>query len=248
MSRMTITNCENLVDRVFGRWTVVGGPEIAGSQKWACRAWLCKCTCGAELWIREQNLRSGCSRGCRECRNRERFDPSSMVGQTYGQWTVVRLHGTDSKKENFLLWCRCECGAERQQTASCLRTKRAPICTHCLDLAKANVAARHRWKKFLWAASKRRLPVEISLEEANKLLVKQGFKCALTGLPISQASNLKEEMSGCSTASIDRIDSSRGYLADNVQWVHKDINRMKWEFSHQRFIELCRAVVSYNSP
>lgn len=42
--------------------------------------------------------------------------------------------------------------------------------------------------------------------------------------------------------SIDRIDSSVGYVEGNMQWVHKDVNRMKQEFSESYFIETCRLV------
>lgn len=48
------------------------------------------------------------------------------------------------------------------------------------------------------------------------------------------------------TASLDRIDNTKGYLEDNVQFVHKDINRMKWAHSQQYFIELCSKVHNAN--
>jgi hypothetical protein len=44
------------------------------------------------------------------------------------------------------------------------------------------------------------------------------------------------------TASLDRIDSSKGYCEDNVQWVHKDINRMKNTFDQDYFISLCKLI------
>jgi len=46
------------------------------------------------------------------------------------------------------------------------------------------------------------------------------------------------------TASLDRIDSSKGYVKDNVQWVHKDINRMKWNFPQDKFVKLCSFVAN----
>jgi hypothetical protein len=49
------------------------------------------------------------------------------------------------------------------------------------------------------------------------------------------------------TASLDRIDSSKGYVEGNVQWVHKRINIMKNDLSDSEFIEWCR-VVSKNNP
>lgn len=53
-----------------------------------------------------------------------------------------------------------------------------------------------------------------------------------------QMSKQREE----GTASLDRIDSSRGYVEGNVQWVHKDVNFMKQALSQERFVELCTLV------
>lgn len=44
------------------------------------------------------------------------------------------------------------------------------------------------------------------------------------------------------TASLDRIDSSKGYLLDNIQWIHKDVNMMKNKYSQDYFISICKAV------
>ena len=48
------------------------------------------------------------------------------------------------------------------------------------------------------------------------------------------------------TASLDRIDSKKGYIEGNIQWVHKDINRMKWAFNEDYFIKLCNNIYQYN--
>ena len=47
------------------------------------------------------------------------------------------------------------------------------------------------------------------------------------------------------TASVDRIDSSKGYIADNIQILHKDINVMKWDFTQDYFLHLCYLI--YNN-
>ena len=36
--------------------------------------------------------------------------------------------------------------------------------------------------------------------------------------------------------SLDRIDSSKGYTKDNIQWIHKDINKMKQTFTNSELI------------
>jgi len=70
------------------------------------------------------------------------------------------------------------------------------------------------------------------------LFQKQNGKCALSGVEISL---LKK--SGVSTASLDRVDSSKGYIKGNVQWVHKDVNFMKYNFDESYFLDMCKKVV-----
>lgn len=42
--------------------------------------------------------------------------------------------------------------------------------------------------------------------------------------------------------SIDRIDSSFGYLKENIQLVDKRVNMMKQSYSQEEFILVCKAV------
>ena len=79
------------------------------------------------------------------------------------------------------------------------------------------------------------------------MLLKQNRKCALTGVYIDltesrKSFNVDFELM---TASIDRIDSKKGYEPNNIQWVHKDINRMKWAFPQNQFIEMCQLVINH---
>jgi len=49
------------------------------------------------------------------------------------------------------------------------------------------------------------------------------------------------------TASLDRIDNNKGYIKGNVQWVLKDINKMKNIHTQDYFIELCKLVWEYQN-
>ena len=82
-----------------------------------------------------------------------------------------------------------------------------------------------------------RVPVEITAKEIWDLFLKQDRKCALSGLPLTISGR-----SHYNDASVDRIDSSKGYTIDNVQWVHKHINFMKRTYSQDYFIEMCKKV------
>jgi len=87
--------------------------------------------------------------------------------------------------------------------------------------------------------SRKALEISITIEDAWDLFLKQDKKCALTGLL------LKIDIKSNGTALLDRIDSSKGYTIDNIQWVHKDINFMKKNYSQDYFIEMCKKVVEY---
>lgn len=69
------------------------------------------------------------------------------------------------------------------------------------------------------------------------MYLKQNNKCALSGMSIGWS-----KTGLTATASIDRIDSSEGYLMENVQLVHKDVNFMKQQFDQTYFIEMCKAI------
>jgi len=95
-----------------------------------------------------------------------------------------------------------------------------------------------------YRAKKKNQKFTINIEYIQELLEKQNYKCALTDISINcgrstykQRSTYKEQF-----ASLDRIDSSQGYIPGNVQWIHKDVNKMKQDLSEERFVELCAAV------
>ena len=83
----------------------------------------------------------------------------------------------------------------------------------------------------------RKLLVDIDLEYIWEFFQKQNKKCALSGIPLAFSNKSSEN-----TASIDRIDSSKGYIKGNIQVVHKRINEMKMSDSSEDFINWCNLV------
>ena len=69
-------------------------------------------------------------------------------------------------------------------------------------------------------------------------MIEQDFKCALTGWDIDAMEV------NVNTASLDRIDSSKGYIEGNVQWVHKMVNMSKQQYTQEEFIDMCTAVAN----
>jgi hypothetical protein len=90
-------------------------------------------------------------------------------------------------------------------------------------------------------AESRNLKFLITIQYAWDLYEQQKRKCALSGLPIIFGVN----GGGKTTASLDRIDSELGYVEGNVQWVHKFVNKMKWNIPQKEFVELCKSITIY---
>ncbi len=89
-------------------------------------------------------------------------------------------------------------------------------------------------------ARRRGLAVEVDLAYLSALLEGQSFTCALSGVSIWAAKTEKQYRH--QTASLDRIDSSLGYVRGNLQWVHKDVNQMKMDLNQEYFIRMCKMI------
>tara|TARA_Y100000310_G_C20445312_1_gene698109 strand:- start:235 stop:624 length:390 start_codon:yes stop_codon:yes gene_type:complete len=99
-----------------------------------------------------------------------------------------------------------------------------------------------KWHVIKRNAQKRNLPFEITIQQAWELFLAQGRKCALSGKTL-QFHTLAGS-SDC-TASLDRIDSSKGYTINNIQWVHKVVQLMKWDAQQDEFIHFCKQIYEY---
>lgn len=93
------------------------------------------------------------------------------------------------------------------------------------------------WRKYELSASARNLIWQITIDDGVDLFESQGGKCALTGLELTCSGDFNEI-----TASLDRIDNSKGYTIDNIQFVHKDVNMMRGSLALDKFIELCKLI------
>ena len=99
----------------------------------------------------------------------------------------------------------------------------------------------HRlWNSLISGAERRQLEVSISKNDIWQLFLKQNKKCALSNRNLTLHKD-----SDIITASVDRIDSNKGYTIDNIQIVHKEINRSKQNMTDNNFFILCKDV--YNN-
>lgn len=91
-------------------------------------------------------------------------------------------------------------------------------------------------------AKNKNLEFNITGKYLWSLFIRQNKKCALSGLDISFPPAWGAKSKTQITASLDRVDSAKGYVKGNLQWVHKTINSMKMDMTDQEFIKLCKMV------
>lgn len=94
-----------------------------------------------------------------------------------------------------------------------------------------------------WKLSARRRGHEwnLSNEQLDHLYEQQGGICALSGLKMGGESKHAHR------PSIDRIDSTKGYSGDNVQFVCSVVNMMKNKLPECQFIQLCVLIAAHRA-
>ena len=102
------------------------------------------------------------------------------------------------------------------------------------------------WSHLIHSAKQRNLEFTITEKETWRLFLKQKRKCAISGVELQFAQNYMKDHAS-QTASIDRIDCSKGYIPTNIRWIHKNINIMRNTTPDQQFLEWCRIITEYQS-
>ena len=172
-----------------------------------------------------------------------------LIGKRFGKLVAISISHR-GKDKNIYWKCKCDCGNEKIIKGISLRRNMTKSCG-CAQYISGK--ENPRWKGYgeitgdqyegiKRVAKLRKIKFNVSIKYLWDLFVNQQRKCCLSGIPLLFKTN--HESSG--TASLDRIDSSFGYIKGNVQWVHKDVNIMKNQYSQEKYIEICKKVATYD--
>jgi hypothetical protein len=143
------------------------------------------------------------------------------------------------------LECICECGNKcfRNTCTFSKKSRTSPHSCGCSAKIGRKYDGYHLTdilSRLRNGAKQRHLKIEkITPEFLIKLYNQQNQKCAISGINISLPKKQNEDY----TASIDRINSREGYLLNNIQWVHKNVNQMKWTFTKSELIQWCKLIL-----
>lgn len=197
-----------------------------------------KCECGKTKEHPTGNLTKLSK--CKKCNAKEKYR-KYKTGDQKNNLTLIEY--LPYKKNNrTMVKALCKCGKffilssyEFGKTKCCLvchKKKSGP--EHATYRGTDNIT-RTYFSNIKINATKRKLKFNLTIKYLDQLLEKQNFKCYISGIPI----NVHDK-----TASLDRIDSNIGYIKNNIGWVHKDINRMKSNFSLNYFLKICKQVTN----
>ncbi len=173
-------------------------------------------------------------RNCKEARRIGKIN----IGEIFGNWEVISE--AKSNKSGIRVLCRCKCENKTEAEISLVALKHGNTkncgCSITRNGKTHKVNRNIPYIMFYsmkHGAMKRNLEFNINQEQIWDLFLKQDKKCAISGLELIINRNVRN----CkySTASLDRIDSDRGYVIDNIQWVHKRINKLKSDFTEEEF-------------
>lgn len=169
--------------------------------------------------------------------------PEFQVGDRFGKlrvnsksWVAVRERWYD---------CICDCGTEKQVRRRNLQSGYVTCCgcDRYRRVAEKNWRGHGEISARLFGqirenAKRRKIDFNITIEQVWQKFLHQERRCAISGTTISfrhPGNRLEKDDRG--TASLDRVDSNFGYSIENVQWVHKTVNRMKMSLGQNDFLD-----------
>lgn len=175
------------------------------------------------------------------------------------EWVDKSINGQKIIKKSkslngFSRWViQCGCGYQRDVCVSSFMKGKQQRCISCQ--IKGQTGPKHpHWRggthvpmthfsKFKKSALKRKIEWSIQIKDIDDLYEKQKGICALSEEPLcfDHGGNTKI---GLGNASLDRIDSDKGYIKSNIQLVTKDCNMAKQKLSNEKFKMMCMAVVN----
>jgi dCMP deaminase len=160
-----------------------------------------------------------------------------ITGSKFGKLLVTKQI-SGNKHGEFIWKCKCQCGkiiALKQQQLS---KGFAKSCECDKNSYRYKEIKTFHWKSILSNAAIHHLSVELTPKDAYKIFIAQNRKCVLSGLEIRLAETRQQHKDGMTTASLDRINTSLHYTINNIQWVHKSVNRLKYNLDEENLIAL----------
>lgn len=137
-----------------------------------------------------------------------------------------------------------DCGIEKpleRFTTTGPKKYKSNFCKECTASKKKEWAS-DNWRNYLSCViSHRKRNKEITPDECMDILVKQNYKCALTGVELT---NIRGKGKVLTNASLDQIKHSGGYNKNNVRIVCYIVNVMRNTMEDTELVEWCHKIIN----
>lgn len=163
-------------------------------------------------------------------------------------------------KREWVWLCKCDCGKQTNVRISKLKngTTKSCGCFKAKNIKNKSGPTHKKWRgyedismsfynRMKQTALQRGIEFNITIEYLWKLFQEQKGLCAYTGNKIFLPINVRQlrgegnEM----IASLDRIDSSIGYVDGNLQWLCKRVNYMKHTMNNEYFLSWIKSIYEF---
>lgn len=185
-------------------------------------------------------------------RKDRRSNDSVFLGKTFGCWTVLergpRRRGKRGGRGGYTWRCVCQCGTIAYVPQSTLKgrirskSENTPGCIYCRRNSSAHIQVRtieytlfagaRTRAKFTNTGKRRKKPWPFSIIIDDIVIPKV---CPLLGIPIQHKGRGHDN-----NASLDRIDSNKGYTPSNVWVISHRANTLKSSGTWQEHMLLAK--------
>jgi hypothetical protein len=230
---------EDLTGLVFNSLSVLKLARVyrAGRHNKIYRRYLCRCKCGNETEVLENNLKQGAVKSC-GCALVKL--PEVVAGDRFYKWTVlsenktyIYENGQKQRRMNVI----CECGTKGVVSLNSLRLGTSRQCKSHSKKEPMYVLRKRVLNHYKTSAKKRGHIFNLNEIEFHEKIQKSCYYC---GSPPSNITKLKEMTFVYN--GLDRIDSKRGYSIDNVVTACANCNRAKLDLTQQEFFDMIKKI------
>jgi hypothetical protein len=176
-----------------------------------------------------------------------------LTGKKFGKLTVIEFAGHQNNTKQRQWLCYCECGNQKVIRRDHLTKGYTKSCGCEWHSSKST---HNSWRGYeeipldfftniKRGASNRNIEFDITIEYLWELFVIQNRKCALSGVDLQFGRTNRDRVGR--TVSVDRINSNKGYVIGNIQWIDKRINIMKNKMDEQEFLSICKQIIKYKN-
>lgn len=235
-------NKKDISGQIIGKLTVIkdSGKRSGPGQN---ILWEMICKCGNICLKTSYNARK--TQVCPKCSSivKNRCNARKFVDyigyKTETMMVIDRITGDHNNAA--LLVCICQCGATYKIRTCDLKIRQ--VCTDCKkSKSRTGKISNVFYNHVLKTAHERGIKFDLTTEDMSKILDLQSNKCVYTGREFIFDIDVGIVNRAKSTLSADRINSKDHYHINNLQFVLKDVNYMKYTYSHNYFLHLVKLI------